>query len=48
MTIEQIKKEIWYYAGKKASTAEAEEILGFVEDNPEASLDEIISDYYGC
>jgi hypothetical protein len=48
MSIEQIKKEIWYYAGRKATTEEAEEILGFIEDNPEASLDEIISEYYSC
>ena len=48
MTIEQIKKEVWYYCGKEATDEEAEEILGFVEDNPNASLDEIISDYYSC
>jgi hypothetical protein len=47
VTIEQVKKEIWYYVGKRASTLEAEEILGFVEDNPETSIGEIISDYYG-
>ena len=46
MTIEQMKKEIWYYAGKKATDEEADEILGFSEDNPEVSLDEIIQDYY--
>ena len=48
MTIEQIKKEIWYYAGKKATDREADEIIGFAEDNPDISLDEIISDYYNC
>lgn len=46
MTIEQMKKEIWFYAGKKATNQEAEEIIGFMEDNPSASLDEIIQDYY--
>lgn len=48
MTIEQVKKEIWYYAGKRASTLEAEDVLGFIEANPETPIDEIISDYYGC
>jgi hypothetical protein len=47
MTIAQLKREIWYYIGKKATDEEAEEILGFIEDNPEASIDEIISDYFG-
>ena len=46
MTIEQMKKEIWYYSGKKATNQEAEEIIGFMEDNPSAPLDEIIRDYY--
>lgn len=46
MTVEQMKKEIWFYAGKKATNQEAEEIIGFMEDNPSASLDEIIQDYY--
>lgn len=48
MTIEQIKKEIYYYVGKRATNEEAEEILGFIEDTPDASLDEIISEYYSC
>lgn len=48
MSIEQIKKEVLYYRGKKATTAEAEEILAFAEDCPGASLDEIITDYYSC
>ena len=46
MTIEQLKKDIWYYSGKRATTQEAEEILDLIEYNPEASLDEIITDYY--
>lgn len=48
MTIEQMKKEIWYFTGKKATDEEADEIIGFAEDNPESSLAEIISDYYSC
>ena len=48
MTIAQIKDEVFYYLHMQATDEEAEEILGFVEDNPEASLDEIMSDYYGC
>ena len=46
MTIAEMKKEIWYYSGKKATDEEAEEILGFIENNPSASLDEIIQEYY--
>ena len=46
MSIEKMKREIWYYSGKKATDEEAEEIIGFAEDNPNASLDEIIQDYY--
>lgn len=48
MTIEQIKKEVYYYLGRKATDEEAEEILAYAEDCPGTSLDEIISDYYDC
>jgi hypothetical protein len=48
MSIEFIKNEVLYYCGMKASTKEAQEIKAFAEDCPGASLDEIISDYYGC
>lgn len=48
MSIEMIKNEILYYTGMKASNQEAQEIKAFAEDCPEASLSEIISDYYGC
>lgn len=48
MTIKQIKDEVRYYLNRKATDEEAEEILGYVEDNTGASLDEIIADYYGC
>lgn len=48
MTIEQIKKEIYYYIGENVSDEEAEDILGLVEDLPGVPLNEIISDYYSC
>ena len=48
MTIEQVKAEVYYYANIKATDDEAMEILDFIELNPEASLDEIIAEYYGC
>ena len=48
MSIETIKNEVYYYCGLKATNLEAQEIKAFAEDCPVASLDEIISDYYGC
>ena len=48
MSIEQIKNEVLYYTGMRVSSQEAQEIKTFAEDYPGASLDEIISDYYGC
>lgn len=48
MSIEMIKNEVYYYCGMKATNQEAREIKAFAEDCPGASLDEIISDYYGC
>ena len=48
MSIEHIKNEVLYYTGMKASNQEAQEIKDFAEDCPGTSLDEIISDYYGC
>lgn len=48
MTIEEIKKNIYYYAGIEASDEEAEEILYYCESNPRADLSAIISDYYCC
>jgi len=48
MDIKQIKKEVEYYLGRKATDEEANEILGFVEYCPSASLEEIILGYYGC
>ena len=48
MTIKEVKEEVLYYLRRRATNEEAEEILGFIEDNPDASLDEIISEYYSC
>jgi hypothetical protein len=48
MSIEQIKKEVWYYRGKLPTVQEAEEIFDFAEANPSASLSEIVADYYNC
>lgn len=48
MSIEMIKSEVLYYTGMEATNQEAQEIKAFAEDCPGASLDEIISDYYGC
>ena len=45
--IEKIKKEVYYYTGRYATDDEAFEIIEFSTENPEASLDEIIKDYYG-
>lgn len=42
MTIKEIKQEVLYYGGKKISNAEAQEILDFVNDNPDKDLGEII------
>lgn len=47
MSLKEIKSEIEYYTGKKPTTQEAQEIAMFY-NNGSASLDEIISDYYGC
>lgn len=48
MSIETLRKEIYYYTGKKPSDEEVEEIMDFVKLNPSTDLSEIISDYYGC
>jgi hypothetical protein len=45
--IEKIKKEVYYYNGRYITDDEALEILDFKNENPGASLDEIINDYYG-
>lgn len=48
MSIEMIKKEVYYCIGRRPTVQEAEELMDFVELNPCADLSEIISDYYGC
>ena len=47
MTIEMIKDEVEYYTGRTCSDDEAKEIKWFCETN-HASLEEVISAYYGC
>ena len=47
MTIKQIKEEIYYYIRERATDEEAEEILDIMKNNPNASLDEIVAEYYG-
>ena len=48
MTVAEVKREVMYYTGRSCTTAEAEEILTYYEMNKGASLDEIISEYFGC
>lgn len=45
--IEKIKKEVYYYTGKHIDNDEALEILDLKAENPKASLNEILNDYYG-
>ena len=47
MSLKEIKTEIEYYTGNTPTEAEVEEIA-FYYNAGGASLDEIISDYYGC
>ena len=46
--LETLRKEIYYYTGKKPSDEEVEEIKDFYEQSPNSDLSEIISDYYSC
>ena len=48
MSIEQVKREVYYHRGMLPTVPEAEEILDYAEANPSASLSEIVADYYGC
>lgn len=48
MTIEQLKKEIYYYAGIKLTDEEAWEIYDIMQENSHADLSAIVADYYGC
>ena len=47
MSLKEIKTEIEDYAGRTPTDEEAQEIA-FYYNAGGASLDEIISDYYGC
>ena len=47
MTIDYIIDEVEYYIGKRISKQEAQEIKWFCENN-HASLEEVVSAYYGC
>lgn len=46
MSIEFIRKEIYYYTGKEPTNEEIEEIKYFHDQSPDSDLSEIISDYY--
>lgn len=46
--LKEFKKEIEYYCGRKVSDQMAKEIKYFQEQNSNATLDEIISDYLAC
>ena len=48
MSIEQIKTAAMTRYGMRATAREAGEIKALVEEYPWASLDEIMSEYYGC
>lgn len=48
MTVEQMKKEIYYYSDIEPTDEEAEEILDIYESNPKADLSAIVTDYYDC
>jgi len=47
MSVEYVQNEVEYYTGRKCSKEEAQEIIWFVKNN-KASLEEVISAYYGC
>ena len=42
MTIKEVKQEVYYYGGRRISNDEAQEILDFIEDNPDRDPGEII------
>jgi len=48
MTVKEIIEEVEYYIGKRISKREAEEIKWHLENHPHATLEEIVSAYYGC
>ena len=48
MTVEQLKKEIYYYSDIEPTDEEVEDIMYYYEQNPNSDLSSIISDYYSC
>lgn len=48
MSIELIKTKAMQRYGLRATTKEADEIKALAEEYPWASLDEVMSEYYGC
>lgn len=48
MTVEEMKRHIYYYSDIEPTDEEAEEILDIYESNPKADLSAIVADYYGC
>ena len=48
MTIEELKKEIYYYSDIEPTDEEAWEIYDIMQLHPGADLSAIVADYYGC
>lgn len=48
MTIEQLKKEIYYYSDIEPTDEEVWEIYDIMSANPKADLSAIVADYYNC
>ena len=46
MTIEELKKEIYYYSDIEPTDEEAWEIYDIMQLNPGADLSAIVADYY--
>jgi hypothetical protein len=46
MSLNQIRTEVYYYTGREVTDEELEEIIDFKNENPHASLSEIVHDYY--
>lgn len=48
MSIEEIKREIYYYSDIEPTDEEAWEIYDIMQEKPYADLSAIVADYYGC
>ena len=46
--LKELKREIYYYTGIVPTSEEVLEIYDFLEMNPNASIEEVVSDYYAC